>query len=710
MSVEFEYFVNELITSDLRKRAGEPGRLPHAPKKPKSKPPAPILPPAPPPSAPPVTYAPQPDAPTLFCDVETRSTASIDVGAHRYAAHPTTEVLCIAYAVDDGPVKIWRLGEPVPQVFFEAARDPRWRVVAHNAEFERAIMRHVLVPRHGFPIIPTKRWRCTMAMSLAAALPGALENVAAALNLPHRKDIEGHHLMLRMCKPLYVEVDTGKPVWLEGAEHIERLCQYCACDVDVERALFERLPPLSDEEQRVWRLDQRINKRGFHVDRELAQAARAIAEREQEAINDEINTLTGGEITSAGQTARIIERVRENGHQIASLQKRSVSAVLAHDPDDETRRLLELRREGSRASTRKFNSLFTGLDVDNRLRGTMRYHAAAPGRWSGRAFQPQNLKKVEVVEDFDAAIAAVLAGDMNLIRAIGSPPTVIGDLMRSTICAAPDHTLIGGDFSAIEARVLAWIAGEQWKVDNFREYDRIGDPTLEPYCATASKILRRPITPDDKAERTVGKTAELACGFGGSVGAWRRFAKDDERDDEAILADVKAWRAAHPATTRFWYGLERAAKGAVFTRQWTQHGKIRCELVGGALYLTLPSGRRIAYPEVRLGPGKFPGTTQIIYKDNARGDWKDERAWYGTLVENVVQGIARDLLAAAMLRLEHAGFPIVLHVHDEVVCEVREGCADTAKFIEIMTALPDWAAGLPIAAKAWTGSRYIKGE
>jgi len=427
-------------------------------------------------------------------------------------------------------------------------------------------------------------------------------------------------------------------------------------------------------------------------------------------LSPSISTLTGGKITSAGQTARIIERVRENGHQIASLQKRSVSAVLAHDPDAETRRILELRREGNRASTRKFDSLFGGLDVDNRLRGTMRYHAAATGRWSGRAFQPQNLKRVEVVEDFDAAIDAVLAGDMERIRAIGSPLTVIGDLSRSTICAAPGHTLIGGDFNAIEASALAWLVDERWKLENFREFDRTGDPAFEPYCITASKILRRPVTPDDKAGRAVGKVAELACGYGGSVGAWRRFAKDDDRSDEEIMADIKAWRAAHPATTQFWYGLERAAKGAVLTRQWTKHGKLKCEMVGGTLYLTLPSGRRIAYPQARLGPGKFPGTTQIIHKNNAKGDWNDERAWYGTLVENVVQGIARDLLAAALLRLEHAGFPVVLHVHDEVVCEVREGCADTDKFREIMTALPDWAVGLPIAAKAWTGPRYIKGD
>jgi len=192
--------------------------------------------------------------------------------------------------------------------------------------------------------------------------------------------------------------------------------------------------------------------------------------------------------------------------------------------------------------------------------------------------------------------------------------------------------------------------------------------------------------------------------------AWRRFAKDDERDEAAIMADIKAWRAAHPATTRLWHNLERIAKRAVFARQRVVLRQLACEMIDGTLYLTLPSGRRIAYPEARLGPGKFEGSSQIIYKDNARGDWKDDRAWYGKLAENVIQGIARDLLAEAMVRLESIGFAVVLDIHDEVVCEVPEGCADTDKFREIMIALPSWAAGLPIAAKAWTGPRYIKGD
>jgi DNA polymerase len=658
-------------------------------------------------AAPPITYAPQLDAPVLFFDIESRSPGDHKAaGAWRYAADPAPEVLCISYAVDNEPAQTWLPGQPVPPAFFKAALDPRWRVVAHNAQFEIAMAEHVLA-RHGFPVVPLERWRCTMAMALASALPGALEKVVELLGLAHGKDAEGQRLMLRMCRPIYIEADSGKPAWLEGPEYIERLGIYCCRDVDAERAAFERLLPLADAEQAMWTLDQIINRRGFTVDRELAESVAEIVEREQSRIDDEISTATGGRITSACQTQRIVELVRENGHQIASLQKRSVSAVLAHGPDDATRTILELRREGNRASTRKFDRLFEALDSDNRLRGTLRFHSASTGRWSGRLFQPQNLKRVELVDDFDAAIAAVLAGDMDRIRAIGSAMTVCGDLMRSMICAAPDRVLIGADFSAVEARVLAWLAREEWKLTNFREYDRTGDPALEPYCVTASKILRRPVTPEDKAGRTVGKTAELACGFGGSVGAWRRFAPDDKRDDDAIMADIHAWRAAHRATTSFWHGLERIAKRAVLARQRVVWGRFVAEMIGESLFLTLPSGRRIAYPKARLGPSKF-GKPQIVFKDNAKGEWKDADGWYGLLVENVVQAIARDLLAAAMLRLEENGFQIILHVHDEIVCEVPEGCADTGKFIELMTTLPVWAAGLPIAAEAWTGPRYIK--
>jgi DNA polymerase len=613
-------------------------------------------------------------------DVETRSALNLKrVGVYRYAADASTSVICLAFKINGGETEVWRPGQPVPQVFFDIASNPRARVFAHNAQFERVILSRILHPRHGFPLIPIERWRCTMAMALAAALPGALENVARALDLPEQKSVEGHKLMLAMSRPKRVRgTNSAGPIWIEDAESIERLCQYCKQDVEVEHALRQRLRPLSDDEQMIWLVDQAINTRGFRADRGLAEAAAAVAKQERVVSSTKIAELTGDAITSAYQVERIKDWVRERGHQLASLQPRSIMAVLAHGPDEETRKLLELRLEGSRTSASKYHTLLGALEGDDRLRGMLRYHAGAPGRWSGQLAQPQNLKKVEIVKDFDAAIAAVQAGDLDRVRDIGDPLTVIGDLLRSTICAAPGHVLIGADFSAIESRVLAWIAGEQWKVDNYFAYDRTGDPTLEPYCVTATRILRRntPVTPDDKPARAIGKVADLAFGFGGSVGLWRKWVPDDGRSDEEILVVVRAWRAAHPRIGTFWRGLESAAKTTIRTRRSCRFKRLGTEFVDGTLRIKLPSGRGISYPEAHIGPGKFENTTAITFKDNANGGWADVDSWYGSLTENVVQGIARDLLAAAIVRIEQAGFPVVLHCHDEIISEVPVDSAD----------------------------------
>jgi DNA polymerase len=497
--------------------------------------------------------------------------------------------------------------------------------------------------------------------------------------------------------------------WHDTPEARARLAEYCRHDVVLERAVFCALPPLSPSEQTLFILDAVINQRGFCVDTALAQAARNIAHHERIAINTEIATLTDGEITTADQVARILAFVRRHGRLISNLSRRAVSAVLEHEPGGAVRRLLELRREGARASVRKLDALHASVDADNRLRGTLRFHAAGTGRWSGRGYQPQNLKKVETA-DIDSAVDAILAGDLDRIRELGAPLTVAADVSRSIICAAPGHVLIGGDFSAIESRVLAWIANEDWKLDVYRQYDETGDPTLEPYCATATRMLGRTVTPADEAGRQIGKTADLALGYGGSIGAWRRFNPGDDRPDGEILQNIADWRCAHPAIGKFWKDLRRAALQAVYTGQQIELGPLSFVMENGTLRMVLPSGRAVSYPQARLGPGKFEGTREIYFKDNARGAWTEVSSWYGLLTENVVQAIARDLLAAAIVRLEAAGYPVVLHVHDEVVCEVPEGFGSVKDFLRLLTEPPDWAEGLPlpIVAKAWTGKHYAK--
>jgi len=594
-------------------------------------------------------------------------------------------------------VNIWLPGRPIPPEFLVAANDPNWHVVAHNDSFEAAIEERVLAPRYGWPVIPIERDRCTMAAALAAALPGKLENVAEALDLPFQKDREGYRLMRKLARrrepPTPGELDI--------------LAAYCARDVEVERAVDHAVPPLSPDEQALWILDFIVNRRGFHVDRDLAVAARKLAGEEQAAVNRAIAVLTEGEITTANQVARIRAFVEERGHALKSLSKRSVSAVLAHDPEAEVEQLLQLRRDGSRAAARKLDALLAGIEDDNRLRGCLRFHGAATGLWSGSRFQPQNLKKAET-KNTDAAIDAILAADLERVRGLGAPLVIIGDATRAVICAPPGKILIGADFSAIESRVLAWIAGETWKVEAYRQYDATQDPALEPYCITASRSLRRPVTPEDEAGRAIGKTCDLAFGYGGGRGAFRRFDPSDTHSDAAVEKFKSEWRNAHRATVKFWRRLENALKRALRRRERIELGTLTFETIDGALFLTLPNGRRLAYPEPRIEPGKYPDTTQLVFKDNAKGGWRDVRGWHGVFVENVVAGISRDLLAAAMQRVEAAGYPVTLHVHDELVAEVPEDFGSVEDFVALMLELPDWAAALPIAAKGWRRQRYAK--
>jgi DNA polymerase len=505
--------------------------------------------------------------PVLHFDIETRSAANLNkVGARRYAVDPTTEVLCVAYAVDAEEPAIWTPGQPVPQPFIEAAANTDWCIIAHNHSFELGIEARILMPRHGWPAIPLAQRRCSMALARVNGLPGSLEEAAILLGLVNQKDQAGHALMLELS-------DANKPL---DPIKLERLFLYCMQDVRTERELYNRFPPLSPEEQQVWAIDQTINARGFAIDLTLAHAARQIAAEEKENINTRISTLTNGVITTANQNERILKYVRERGHAAKSLSKRSVAQILAHGPDEETRRILELRRAGGRSSVAKFRTVIADADADSRVRDTFRYYGSHTGRWAGRSFQPQNLPKTTIA-DIDTATDAVRSGDHARVRSLngGDTLSIISNVVRNVIIAKPGHVLIGADFSAIESRVLAWLAGERWKLQNYRDFDRTGDPKLEPYCATATRMLHREVTPADEIGRQHGKTADLALGFAGSVAAWRKFMPDDPRSDERIKREtVDPWRAAHPAICKFWRGIDQLFKTCVRTSKPAAYGKI----------------------------------------------------------------------------------------------------------------------------------------
>ena len=337
---------------------------------------------------------------------------------------------------------------------------------------------------------------------------------------------------------------------------------------------------------------------------------------------------------------------------------------------------------------------------------------ASTGRWAGEGFQPQNLKR-PAVDDIEAAVAAVATGDYAHVRKLYPRPlSVVGDCSRSLICAAPGRVLIGADFSSIESRVLAWVAGEEWKLDSYRRFDATDDPRDEPYCVTACRIFGEPIGTytKDSPERGVGKICDLAFGYAGGLGAWRKF-EPDRFTDEQVRAFCRDWRAAHSNIKKYWSCLDRAAWTAVQQRgRVIRCGPVVIKTTGTFLQLKLPSGRKLSYPQPRvIGDSR---EQRVVFTDNAAGQFTDCRhgkgAYGGLWTENVVSGIARDLLAEAMLRIEAAGYPIVLHVHDEIVCEVPEGFGSTEEFTRLMTRKPAWALELPIAAEAWSNSRYRK--
>jgi DNA polymerase len=654
----------------------------------------------------------------LHRDYETRSQAILKtVGTHKYAADFSTTVLCCAFAVDDEPVQLWRPGNPPPAEFIEAATNPSWIVCAHGAHFEDAIERHVLHPRFGWPAFPVDKQRCTQAMALAVGLPARLSTAAIALELSNRKDVAGERLMHQTSKPRrpHKDEDPSGIYWFEDQERLDRLYAYCQQDVEVERELYSRLPPLSASEQPLWELSSWINQRGFCVDRAFAEAARKIAEAAAPEIDAEITQITAGDVTSINQVARLTAWLRDHGCALESLDRKAIERQLVKEDDDLSpliRRVLELRLGGAQAAVKKINALLARAGDDDRVRGAFRYHGAGTGRWAGEGVQPHNLKR-PVVDDLNAAVTAVATGDDQHVRSLYPQPlSVVGDCTRAMIVAASGHVLIGADFGAIESRVLAWVAGEEWKLEAYKRYDATHDPCDEPYCETACRIFRVPSGSytKDSPERNVGKTCDLAFGFMGGINAWRKFEPDRFNDEEVKTFNAE-WRAAHPAIKRLWYNIDRAALAAVRERGRV----IRCGLIafkstGAFLLLKLPSGRKLSYPQPRVVGDEQ--RQHVVFADNAAGQFKDCRngqgAYGGLWVENIVSGIARDLLAEAMLRIEATGYPIVLHVHDEIVAEVPEGFGGTEEFTHLMTRKPAWALDLPIAAKAWTGKRYTK--
>ena len=656
-------------------------------------------------------------------DFETRSTVDLrKTGVYVYAEDPTTDVWCAAYAIDDGPVKTWLPGQHCPSeiVTHIANGGAMW---AHNAQFERLIWKHILKPKYGWPLPLLLQWNCTMARAYAMSLPGALDSAAAALGIGEAKDPVGYRIMLRMSKPRRFE--NNKPVWWDDPVRIKQLVAYCIQDVVVERMLHARLMELRALEKDVWLLDQKINDRGVYVDRKLCNAAKPIIEETLRRLNHEIRIISKGLIPSCDAVAKIVEFCNARGVDTDSVARDNVTELLALPalPPD-VRRVLELRAEAGKAAVKKIDALLIGCSKDGRARGLLAYHGASTGRWSARRFQPQNIKRPKD-KDQESLIPIVMTGSCNAVELLaGSPLEVVGDVLRGMIVAAPGRSLYAADYSNIEGRALAWLAGEKWKVEAFRAFDHGTGPDL--YKLTYGRSFGIPLEHVDGEKRQIGKVMELALGYQGGVGAFQTMAGayGIEVDDEIANELKVAWREAHPKIQQFWYDVEDAAIRAVVKPGLTVScGKIAFKTAGSFLFMRLPSGRALTYPYPKIQEIQTPWGTQklaltyksvvnpsnnrrVVREPNNSSNWARISTYGGSLVENATQAVARDVMAEAMLRVEAAGYPVVLTVHDEIVSETEDGEVD--EFQILMETPPAWAVGFPITAKAWCGPRYKK--
>ncbi len=639
----------------------------------------------------------------IYIDVETFSEADLkQVGAWRYANDPTTRLICLAYAIDDGEVVLWLPGQPKPQ--FPKGH----KFVAHNSFFEWCVFEYVL-KWHDVSGDPGD-WIDTAALAAAVSLPRGLDGACKALGLPEElaKSKRGKTLIQRLCQP------QGKlRKRNEDPALLAEFYEYNKQDVVAERELLRRLPPLTPLEQRVFKIDQRINLRGVAVDRALVSSAITLVEEIKTAVNAETAALTGGAVGSMTECASALELLAAHGCPMPDMRADTVvDTLLRVEKGSVAERLLQIRQLVSKSSTAKFRRFEQLSDLDSRLHGMFMYCAADTGRWGGKYVQGQNFPRPKV-KNTDELAAQVKTCDASWVNFLyGNEMVALSSAIRSCVVPAPGKVLFVADYSAIEARVLAWLAGQDDIVQLFRKGADI-------YKYTAARIFNKRIEDVTADERQIGKVAVLALGYQGGVGAFHTMA----RAYGVIVSDEKAedikteWRAANSHIRQFWYDVQNAAiRATQNVGDVYQVGYVAFKATKGRLWCRLPSGRKLCYHSPKVVPdtyvnkkGEIVDTEKLVYlgNDSFTHNWGEISTYGGSLVENITQAVARDLLAEALLRCEERGFPVVMHIHDEVIAEC-DPTLDFDAFIEALCELPAWAKGLPIKAEGKVLQRYRK--
>lgn len=645
----------------------------------------------------------------LSCDIETFSDVDlIRCGVYKYADSPNFEMLLFAYAVDDGDVHIIDIagGEELPEKIIQAIKSDTVVKTAYNAQFECVCLSRYLKLPDGEYLNP-QSWYCTAVQAAELALPLSLADVGSVLGLERQKMTEGKELIKYFCVPCKPTKSNGNCTRNRPCHDInkwETFKKYCMRDVDVERQIADKLKmyPISDEEHRLYVLDQIINDRGVLVDSELAEQAVKLNSIQTAVAVEQAYMITG--LENPNSVTQLKQWLKEKGVEIESLSKKSVKS-LADETDGDVSEMLKLRLLMAKTSVKKYEAVIRSVCSDNRVHGMMRFCGAnRTGRWSGNILQPQNLPQNHL-PDLTLARDIVKDGDFEMLDMMfGNVPNVLSELIRTVLIPKPNHRFIVADFSAIEARVLAWIAGEQWRIDTFKNGGDI-------YCASASKMFKVPVEKHgvNGELRQKGKISELACGYGGSVGALKNMGAVEMGVQENELQGlINDWRNANPHIVRFWYEVGNAAMKAIKEKTTVPLGKLVFAYERGILFIRLPSGRRLSYIKPRIGTNRFGGDSITYMGINSAKKWDRLETFGGKLTENIVQGTARDLLANALINAANAGYDTVFHVHDEIICEVPNGYGSVDELCKLMCIKPEWADGLPLNADGFECEYYKK--
>ena len=638
-------------------------------------------------------------------DVETYSSAPLPkCGVYRYCDAPDFEILLFSYAFDDEPVQTIDLasGETLPKEAISALEDPDIIKVAYNAQFERVCLSRYL----GHWLDP-HQWRCTMVMAAYLTLPGRLADAAVALGTTEKKMEEGKDLIRYFsvpCKPTKTNGGRTRNLPADAPEKWAVYRQYNAQDVEVERAIRKALEkyPLPEQEWELYALDQQINDRGVRVDKKLVKNAIAVDAVFAQAAYQRAKELTG--LENPGSVNQLKAWLADQDIPMESLARKIVQEKAAQT-DGIVAELLNLRLELSKTSVKKYEAMARCVCRDGRVHGLLQFYGAnRTGRWAGRLVQAQNLPQNHL-PDLDLARDIVKTGDEELLDTLfASVPGTLSELIRTAFIPKDGCRFLVADFSAIEARVLAWLANEEWVLEEFRGKGKI-------YEATASRMFHIPQESIVKGNpnyeyRQKGKQATLSCGYGGGVGALK--AMGAKMPEEEMQPLVDAWRAANPNIVAFWNALDRAARTVIRKKTSAHVGKVPLYWQDDKMFMRLPSGRNLCYQSPHFTENRFGSDAIGYYAPNAAGQMVVQETFGGKLAENATQAIARDILAHALLTLEKNGYPVIFHVHDEAVIEMPIGQGALEEACRLMAIAPDWAEDLPLRADGYECAYYQK--